>query len=218
MKIKIIINGFFFGNCYLIWEEDRNCIIIDPGDEEELIMHSISELGLIPRLIVATHVNVDSIGAAAAMREAFGVPFAIHREEAKMFDFIPNMARYLGLPQIKLPAVDRWLADGEIVEVVGGGGGKVSLQVIHTPGHTPGSICLYTRGAVFTGDTLIAGSYGRTDMRGGSEETILESIHNRLFVLDDATVVYPGHGPTTTIGEEKKKNWAVFRKKRDSIP
>jgi hydroxyacylglutathione hydrolase len=211
VKIKTIINGFFFGNCYLVWGEERNCLIIDPGDEEELIYHSIHELGLTPHLIVGTHANIDSIGAAADLRETLGVPFALHEEEARMFEFLPHLARYLGLPQIKIPPVDEWLANGDAIEV-----GQFSLKIIHTPGHTPGSICLFTPGAVFTGDTLIAGSYGRTDLRGGSEKSILESIQKRLFALDDTTRIYPGHGPTTSIGEEKKNNWAVYRKGAES--
>ena len=126
-----------------------------------------------------------------------------------MFEFLPNMARYLGLPVIKIPPVDRWLQDGDRIEV-----GGIVLEVVHTPGHTPGSICLNAGRGIFTGDTLLAGSYGRTDLKGGSEEAILMSIHKRLFQLDDATEVYPGHGPSSTIGEEKKSNWAVTRKGR----
>lgn len=207
VQVKTIVNGFFFGNCYLVWDDDRSCVVIDPGDEEELIFHTIYELGLTPHLIVGTHANIDSLGAAADLRESLGVHFALHEGEIKVFGFLPDVARYLGLPLMKMPSVDRWLQDRDTIEV-----GKIKMKVIHTPGHTPGSICLLTEGGVFTGDTLIGGSYGRTDLKGGSEKSILESIHKRLFTLDDSVEVYPGHGPSTTIGEEKKSNWAVFRK------
>jgi hydroxyacylglutathione hydrolase len=207
VQVKTIVNGFFFGNCYLVWDEDRNCVVIDPGDEEELIYHTIYELSLTPQLIVGTHANIDAIGAAADLRELLGVHFAIHEEEIKMFDVLPDVARFLGLPVIKIPPVDRWLHDGDRIEV-----GQSTFAVLHTPGHTPGSISLLCEGTVFTGDTLLAGSYGRTDLRGGSEESILHSIHTRLLSLDASTEVYPSHGPSTTIGEERKTNWAVVRK------
>jgi hydroxyacylglutathione hydrolase len=209
VQIKTIVTGFFFGNCYLVWDDSRNCVVIDPGDEEELIFHTIQELALTPHLIVGTHANLDAIGAAADLRESLGVHCALHEAEIPMFEFLPNLARYLGLPVIKVPPVDRWLQDGDRIEV-----GGIVLEVIHTPGHTPGSICLNAGRGIFTGDTLLSGSYGRTDLKGGSEEAILTSIHKRLFQLDDATEVYPGHGPSSTIGEEKRSNWAVTRKGR----
>jgi len=207
VQIKTIVNGFYFGNCYLVWDEDRNCVVIDPGDEEELIYHTIQELVLTPQIIIGTHANIDSIGAAADLRESLGVHFALHEAELDMFEFLPDLARYLGLPVIKVPPVDRWLQDGDLVEV-----GSIGLEVMHTPGHTPGSICLNVGQGVFTGDTLLAGSYGRTDFKRGNEENILRSIHTRLFTLDDTVEVYPGHGPSTSIGVEKQGNWAVIRK------
>jgi hydroxyacylglutathione hydrolase len=209
VNIKTIINGFFFGNCYLVWDDERNCVVIDPGDEEELIYHTIHELALTPHLIVGTHANIDSLGAAADLRELLGVPFALHEDEVVMFEFLPHMARYLGLPLMKVPPVDRWLKEGEGIEA-----GNVKFKVIHTPGHTPGSICLYAEGMVFTGDTLLAGSYGRTDLKGGNEDKIIDSIQQYLFSLDESTKVYPGHGPLTTIGKEKQNNWVEKRKGR----
>jgi len=207
LNIKTIINGFFFGNCYLVWDEDKNCVVIDPGDEEELVEHAIREHGLTPKLIVGTHASVVTIGAVDYLREALGAPFALHAEESRTLEYLPTIARYFGLPVIRIPDVDRWLKSGEEIKA-----GGVVLEVLHTPGHTPGSICLLGNGMVITGDTLLAGSYGRTDWKGGSEESIIRSISKNLFVLDEATQVYPGHGPMTTIGEEKKSNWVVYRK------
>lgn len=207
IKVKVIVNGFFFGNCYIAWSGSSKCIVIDPGDEAELIYNTIRELDLEPHLIVATRANIDSIGAVEELREMLSVKFAVHEDEKEILDFLPEMVRYLGLPGVKIPSVDVWLSEGDVIEA-----GDIRLNVIHTPGHTPGSISLVGDGFVFTGDTLLAGSYGRTDLKGGSEEKILESIKKKLFSLPGATTVYPGHGPATTIKNEKANNWAVFRK------
>lgn len=185
-------------NCYIFGCADtKESVIIDPGAEPALIKERIRALGVKPICTVNTHGHGDHIGANAAM----GLPILIHAADAGyLTDPVKNVSGLLGAPFTSPPA-SRLLEDGETIEV-----GELILDVIHTPGHTPGSICLKCGDIIFTGDTLLAEGIGRTDLPGGVEYKLVKSIREKLFILPDETRVYPGHGPTTTIGHEKTHN------------
>ncbi len=185
-------------NCYIFGsKKTKEVAIIDPGAESGKIKALIDEHGLLPKFIINTHGHIDHIGANAD----FELPVYIHKRDA---NFLTNpllsLAAFYGILK-KSPSASRRLEHGDDIEISG-----LTLKVIHTPGHTPGGISLVYDNMVFTGDTLFAEGIGRTDLPYGSAKDITDSIKNRLFKLDDDTVVYPGHGESTTIGRERKKN------------
>ena len=196
MIIKQVVVGVCSANCYVVGcEKSREAIIIDPGGEPDKIRRIIEKAGLHPKIIVDTHGHFDHIGANGA----FELPIYIHVMDKDMLsDPEKNGSVFYGKAYTS-PPPDKLLQDGDHVEF-----GEVTLEVIHTPGHTPGCICLLGEGIVFTGDTLFAGGVGRTDLPGGSEVLLFESIREKLFSLPDATIIFPGHGPSSTIGKEKK--------------
>jgi hydroxyacylglutathione hydrolase len=185
-------------NCYLFGsKKTRQVALIDPGDEAGMIKEFIKQHCLEPKFIVNTHGHIDHIGANSEME----LPVYIHERDA---NFLTNPLLSLAPFYGKLkgsPKASRILRDGDEIDISG-----ITLKVIHTPGHTPGGISLYHKGIVFTGDTLFAQSIGRTDLPYGSQKDILHSIKEKLFQLDEATIVYPGHGDETTIGFEKRNN------------
>ena len=198
MIIKTIVVGMLETNCYIVGDDSsKDVFIIDPGADFKKIKNIIDTDGLKPKAIINTHGHGDHIGANAR----FDLPLWIHRLDAGFLeDPSKNLSITFGRQMIPYSA-DRCLEDGDILKI-----GRYSLKVIHTPGHTPGGICLQGDGVVFTGDTLFCGGIGRTDFQYGSEEDIIRSIKEKLLVLDDKYVVYPGHGPSSTIGREKSEN------------
>ena len=202
LKFETILNGPFQENCYLVWEEEtKQGIFVDPGDEAERLIRTARFLGVEVKAVYNTHGHIDHAGAAAAVCEAFGIPFAMHPADAFLLEGLPEQARMFGLPPIAAPRLDRELADGDTVSV-----GNAIGEVIHTPGHTPGGVCFKFGGVVLVGDTLFAGSIGRTDLPGGSTRQLLASIRDRLLVLPEETRALSGHGPATSIGIEKEHN------------
>ena len=205
MILRMLEVGPFASNCYIVGSEaTKEGMIIDPGAEADTILENVRELGLNIKLIVATHSHIDHVTALAKVKEATGAEFAMHEAETDG-KLMHGIARLLG-PLIggsmdPLPKPDRLLTDGEVLEV-----GDLRFTVIHTPGHSPGGISLYGHGAVFSGDTLFNFGIGRTDFPGCSHATLMDSIRNKLMVLPDDTVVFPGHGPKTTIANERKLN------------
>jgi glyoxylase-like metal-dependent hydrolase (beta-lactamase superfamily II) len=197
--------GAFGTNCYIIaCTETGASAVIDPGSPDPWIEATLKEHGLKPSLILLTHGHLDHIGAVAATKTATGAAVAVHGDDAPMVaDPKLNGSLYFGQP-VTAPAPDRLLKDGDEVKV-----GNLTFTVIHTPGHTPGGCCFYLAadgGHLFAGDTLFAGSIGRTDLAGGDFTALIESIKGKLLTLPPDTVVYPGHGPTTSIGDEKDYN------------
>lgn len=202
----MILEGFGVGpmdaNCYIIGcEEKRVAAVVDPGAEGKRILARLEELKLKCRYIILTHGHVDHIGALNEVREATGAEVLMHKNDAAMLtNPAHNLSLFMGSP-VKCKQADRFLGDGEQLKV-----GQVNLQIFHTPGHTPGGICIQAGNSLITGDTLFAGSVGRSDFPGGNHNVMIESIKTKLLQYPDETKVYPGHGPASTIGLEKKHN------------
>lgn len=204
LRIEMLEVGQIEANCYLVYDEQtREALVIDPGAEGERIQKRIEVLALKVKYIINTHGHLDHIGANGYLKEKNReAEICIHRGDSEMLtDPRKNISFYFAGKEIDGPPADRHLEAGEVLTI-----GTLNFKVLHTPGHTLGGICLVGEGVCFTGDTLFAGSIGRTDLPGGSFPTIIKAIKNELFVLDEETVVYPGHGPQTTIGHEKKTN------------
>jgi len=210
-KIHTIVVGALQTNCYIL-QSNHGAIIIDPGDEPERIVRFLNDIKVEPSQIIATHTHFDHVLGVDSIRAKLNVPFLIHRDDLSMLESMQNRVhQFMGFDVPPPPKVDRYLKDGDLLNV-----GDETIRVLHTPGHSPGSISLSGDGYVFTGDALFNQSIGRTDLPGGDLKTLIHSIRERLFKLDDATTVYPGHGPETTIGDEKLANPFVGKASRFS--
>ncbi len=203
MILRTLQVGQLASNCYVVGcERTRQGIVIDPGADATLIQRAIDEADLQIDLIVLTHYHFDHIQAVGPLQESTGAELAIHMQEADLLQEPPALFRYFQ-PDIPTLQADRLLTDGEHLTV-----GDLEIEVLHTPGHSPGGISLYiaSEKVVFSGDTLFREGIGRTDFPGGDMNTLAASIRERLYTLDDETEVYSGHGPKTTIGWEKRRN------------
>lgn len=202
MIIKCIPVGSMGANCYIIGcEETKEAAVIDPGGDVKVIVAQLKQMGLNLKYIINTHGHIDHIAGNDELREATGAKLMIHELDAPMLvQARGNLSGMVGRSMEFKPA-DTLLTDGDVIQV-----GTVKLDVLHTPGHTRGGICLSSEGAVFTGDTLFNESIGRTDFPGGSYTDIINSIKSRLMPMPDETAVYPGHMGDSTIGYERKYN------------
>jgi hydroxyacylglutathione hydrolase len=197
-----MVVGPIQANCFILGcDKTREAVVIDPGDEANRILSGLQKKALQLKYIINTHGHFDHVGGNKALKEKTEAPILIHRAEAPMLAHLADSAAVWGMHIENSPAPDRLLEDGDRITF-----GEITLEVIHTPGHSPGGISLYTPKDLFVGDTLFAGSIGRTDFPGGDYDTLIASVRNRLFVLGDDVRVFPGHGPDTTIGTEKKYN------------
>lgn len=204
LLVDKIVNGPFGQNCYAVADATtRQALIIDPGDDEDLILERVRTLDWRVIEIVATHAHIDHVGAVAPLKRTLGVPFALHAAEKDWLDNLPAQASMFGLPHKEIPDIERSLGGGEQGML-----GELTYQIRNTPGHSPGGCCLYFPEAavIFVGDTLFSSGIGRTDLPGGDSATLLRSIERELLSLDDDVVVYSGHGPDTTIGAERRGN------------
>ncbi len=202
MIIELVDVGPMAANCYLGGaESNKEGLIIDPGAEADTILDRVKELELKIKIIVLTHAHFDHIGALGEVKEATGAEFLVHADDVPTLQRRHQPDMFPGLSRQPPPTPDRLLHGGDSLDV-----GDVHFLVLHTPGHTPGGICLLGEGVVFTGDTLFNLSIGRTDRPGGSYDQLMNAIHTKLMVLPNNTVVYPGHGPATTIGTERLWN------------
>lgn len=202
MIIKNLVVGPIMANCFIVGCEDtRAAVVIDPGADADKILMALASLKLTVKYILNTHGHFDHVSANKRMKDATGAEILIHALDAPMLSRLSASAAAWGMSAEDSPAPDRTLADGDTVKF-----GNITLKVIHTPGHTPGGISFSTDGHVFVGDTLFAGSIGRTDFPGGNYETLISSIQHKLFLLDDDVQVLTGHGPETSIGQEKRFN------------
>jgi glyoxylase-like metal-dependent hydrolase (beta-lactamase superfamily II) len=191
--------GSFGSNCYIVGSESDNAgIIIDPGAEAKHILEEVNKLGLDIMCIALTHGHMDHIGAVKGIKEATGAQVAVHADDAKFLRRLSLSTLY----NRSFPAPpDRLLADGDTINA-----GDLHFTVLHTPGHSPGGICLLGHGVLFSGDTLFNYGIGRTDFPGGSHSQLINNIRTKLLTLPDDTPVYPGHGPETTVGTERRGN------------
>ena len=202
MRIVQIPNGQFVENCYLVVDERAGeCAIVDPGEEAGLILHKLAATSAKPVAIWLTHAHIDHVLGVPRVAAETGVPVWLHAADRPLYDAVPEQAAWFGLAAPALPPPDRTFAHGDTVRV-----GDLAFQVRHTPGHSPGSVSLVGPGVVLVGDVLFAGSIGRTDLPGGDFDTLIASIERELLSLPDATIVYTGHGPETTVGHERRSN------------
>ncbi len=206
MNARMLLQQFVTGpletNTYLLADRDTGeALVIDPGGDPGEILAFLAEERLTLRLIVNTHGHFDHISGNRALKSATGAALLVHEKDAPMLAQAATAARFFMVRAENSPPPDHFLADQGEVRV-----GALLLRVLHTPGHSPGGVTLVAPGMAFCGDLVFYGSVGRTDMPGGSEKVLLDSIRRRILTLPDETALYPGHGPDTTVGREKKQN------------
>jgi hydroxyacylglutathione hydrolase len=204
MILETLVVGSIGANCYIVGcERTKAALVIDPGGDGDKILRRVDELGLSVELVINTHGHLDHIAENRYLKQNTGAKLAIHKDDAQMLiDPEKNLSALFDPDHlVTSSSADILFSDGDKADL-----GDYAFQVLHTPGHTAGGICLKFDNAVFTGDTLFAGSIGRTDFPGGSYNEILNSIRTKLCPLDDDFVIYPGHGPATTLGYEKRRN------------
>ncbi|SYZ74093.1 Beta-lactamase protein [Candidatus Zixiibacteriota bacterium] len=202
MRIETITVGPFEVNCYLVFDPaGKNGIIIDPGGDDYKIEEGIDHLGFTPRAILLTHGHGDHIAAVEALKKRFHLPLYVGRgDEPLLASPSANISAYFGF-EITCPPADFTLNDNDVVDISG-----LKFSVFATPGHSPGSVCYFANKFLFCGDVLFNGSIGRTDLPGGSYQQLIDSIDRSILSLPDDIICYPGHGPITTVGSERKNN------------
>ncbi len=205
MKYRIIPVTPYQQNCSLLWcEQTLRAALIDPGGDEERLLAAVQQAGVTLERVLLTHGHLDHVGAARTLADRLGIPVEGPQEEdAFWLQGLQQQAEMFGFPPTAPFLPDRWLHDGDSISV-----GSVELQVIHCPGHTPGHVVFYepTTQVAFVGDVLFKGSVGRSDFPRGNHATLIESIRQRLFPLGDEVAFVPGHGPTSTLGHERRHN------------
>jgi len=201
------VDPFFKNGFVLGCEETREGVVIDPGDEVDQLIEAASDHQLAIRYILLTHAHLDHITGVDRAKQVFGAPIALHRDDLFLYDAAPEQGRMFGFNVKRQPAPDVFYEKGQVIPF-----GRYEARVHHTPGHCPGGVCLQIAGPgvdethLFVGDTLFAGSIGRTDLPGGDHATLMRSIRDVLFSFGDAAIVHSGHGPATTIGRERATN------------
>jgi hydroxyacylglutathione hydrolase len=191
-------------NCSVIGDETtHDAMVIDPGDDIDDVLALVKKHNLTVKQIVITHAHIDHVGGAMKLRAATNAPILLNQNDYALLKLLDVQATWIGVEDPGKVDIDRSIEQGDKVQA-----GSLTANVIHTPGHTEGSVCLYfpTENKLIAGDTLFAGSIGRTDLPGGSMQKIINSLHEKVLALPDETLVIPGHGPLTTIGEERESN------------
>ena len=201
MILEVRAVGPFYKNAFIVGcERTREAIVIDPGDEVDQVVAAVHERNLGVRHILLTHAHIDHITGVAAAKEAFGAPVYLHRDDLFLYDRILEQGQMFGIAVRRQPPIDVFY-DATPVAF-----GDYQVHVHHTPGHCPGGVCLQLRDHLFVGDTLFAGSIGRTDLPGGNHAVLMHSITEVIFPLGDVAIVHPGHGPDTTVARERQTN------------
>ena len=206
MSLGIQIRRFEVGplmtNCYVIWDPSSlQAMVVDPGAADRAVLSIIEKENLSVTLIVNTHAHVDHVGGNRWLQEATGAPIALHEKEKTLLEQMEVQAAVFNYPCDSSPDPSRWLQEGDELTLSGN-----RFRVLHTPGHSPGSVSLHTEGVALVGDTLFAGSIGRSDLPGGSHAELIHAIQTKLLVLEEETRILPGHGPETTVSREKRFN------------
>lgn len=198
--VSVITVGPFQENCYLL-VRDGELVVFDPGDEADRLAAAIDATGARPRYIVLTHAHLDHVGAVDALRARYGLPVYCPRGEAELLENLPAQCAMFGLPVLPAPRPDHLVDDGAILPL-----GQGTITAIATPGHSPGGMSYRIDDHLFVGDTIFAGGVGRTDLWGGSWPVLEQAIKTRIFSLEDAVTLYPGHGPRSSVGDERRTN------------
>lgn len=202
MILKALAVGPIMANCYILGcERTKSAAVIDPGEDADRILMKLAEEKLTLEYIINTHGHFDHVGGNSQLKNASGAELVIHKADEPMLAELGRAAASFGLSAENSPPPDKTVDEGDVISF-----GDISLKVLHTPGHSPGGISLLTDKIVFVGDSLFAGSIGRTDLPGGDYNTLITSIKTKLLALDEDTTVYTGHGPATTIRQEKRVN------------
>jgi len=201
---EILPVGILQCNCSILGDEtSREAIVVDPGDDIPKIMAILNRHHLTVKQILITHAHIDHIAGAARLKQLTGAPILYNPRDLPLVKMMDVQAGWLDMPTPEVHSPDDTLEDGRLITITG-----LTGNILHTPGHTQGSVCLHLpdQNLLLAGDTLFAGSVGRTDLPGGDGPTLIRSIHEKLLPLPDATIVIPGHGPKTTIGQERETN------------
>ena len=204
MIIEQLTLGPFMVNCYIVGDADSgDAVLVDTGDNAQRIIKKVESHGLKPVCIANTHAHVDHVGAVKEVGTYYEIGFHLHAGDKPVLEGLQTQSRFFGVRYDGTPEITAYLEDGAILKA-----GTIEMEVLHTPGHSPGGVCFHipSEKVLFSGDTLFAGSIGRTDLPGGSFNELINSINEKLLVLPDDTVVYSGHGPESTIGREKLSN------------
>ena len=202
MIIKELAVGPLMANCFICGcAKTKEAVVIDPGGDADMILRALADDALTVKYIINTHGHFDHVSANGKIKDATGAEILIHPLDAPLLGSLSSNAAFFGISVENSPPCDRTIEEGDTISF-----GDITLSVIHTPGHTPGGISLFTNGVVFVGDALFAGSIGRTDFPGGDFNTLILSIQTKLFKMDDTVKVLSGHGPETSIGRERRYN------------
>ncbi len=202
MLIRILTSGTFASNNYLVMcRKTHDAVLIDAGGDYEATMREVEDAGANLKYIFHTHGHLDHVAGDVELKAKAGVKTFIHKDDRFLVDRFKEQLMMFGLPDMEIPVIDEYIEHEQVLEA-----GGLNFRVIHTPGHSPGSVCYLVDDVLFSGDTLFRDSVGRTDLPGGSYEQLGDSVVNRLFVLDEGIKVYPGHGSATSIGYEKQNN------------